>query len=223
MKRIELRTKRDRTIAYIFTILVVYGISTRFDFQPWLLKYGNPMMTQMNQPKSYGNAIFTIFIMTIITVVLLILRKKSIKAMCIVALIGCLAAVATFKLYEWNTDEIVSVIEEKQGVLSSIGYWGGDLFEVDNEEEIIEKCEKLQPVSEDKQNKLREEYYADGNYLIDSITIWITYPEKYGHNFVLTVSVHGENVYIWKGYGNDQKEIVTFYENNGIAELVNRL
>lgn len=100
MKRIELRTKRDRTIAYIFTILVVYGISTRFDFQPWLLKYGNPMMTQMNQPKSYGNVIFTILIMTIITVVLLILRKKSIKVMCIVALIGCLAAVATFKLYE---------------------------------------------------------------------------------------------------------------------------
>ncbi len=58
---------------------------------------------------------------------LILQREKGTKIQqLLVELIGCLAAVATFKLYEWNTDKIVSAIEEKQGVLSSVGYWGAN-------------------------------------------------------------------------------------------------
>ncbi len=220
MRKLRIKTKKDWVIAYIFMTLVVYGISTRFDFQSRLLKYGNPMMTQLNQPKSYGNVIFTIVCMTLITEIISFCKKKSIKCMCMIAVAGCVLSLLTFNLYVWNTDKIVTVKDEEQGVLSHVGYWGGDEVEVTEKERIIELCEKLEPVSEEEQVRLEQEYFADEDYLIDSVTIWITYPEKYGHNFSLKVSVHGESVYVWKGYDNHQKDIVTFYEDNGIVDLV---
>lgn len=220
MEKLRIKTKKDWVIAYIFMTLVVYGISTRFNFQSWLLKYGNPMMTQLNQPKSYGNVIFMIVCMTLITEILLLRKKKKIKWLVIIAVVGCVSSITTFKMYEWNTDKIVSVKDEEQGVLSHVGYWVGDAVEVTEKEKIIELCEKLEPVSEEEQARLEQEYFADEDYLIDSVTIDITYPEKYGHSFVLAVSVHDDNVYIWKGYSNKQEDIVTFYEDNGIAELV---
>lgn len=64
MNNFRIKTKRDWCIAAILASFVVYAISTRFSytFQSILLQYGNPMMTKMNQPKSYGNIMFTVVV-----------------------------------------------------------------------------------------------------------------------------------------------------------------
>lgn len=226
MKEFEIKTKKDWCLAGIFAALIVYGISTRFSFtfQSWLLKYGNPMLTNMNQPKSYGNVIFTVIVMVILTEIMLVRHKKSVKVMGFVAAGGIIVTVAVFGLYIYNTDQIVSVIEEEEGGGISIGYWGEEDLQIEEEEqkEIIKLCETLKPVSDAEERKFEKEFYADNEYIGDSILIWATYPKRYGHNFDLMVCMHEDRIFVYKGCDNSQKEIVTFFEDNGLARKVNQ-
>ena len=224
MKNMRIKTKRDWCIAAIFTIIIVYAISTKFSqtFQSILLKYGNPMLTNMNQPKSYGNIMFTIAVMIIIVEIVLFIRKKPKWIMCVLAVCGIAAVIGVFYMYLYNVDKIVSVIEEEEGGAISIGYWAGDELRMDEEKkkEIVELCEKLEPVSDEEQERLKKEYSGDEDFIPYTVLIWATYPEKYGHNFDLMVCVHKDNVFVRKGYDNKQELILTFYEDNGLVEKI---
>lgn len=225
MKELKIKTRRDWCLAFIFTLIIVYAISTRFSFafQSWLLRYGNPMLTDMNQPKSYGNVIFTILVMTVITEIVLIRYRKSKKAKGILAVGGIAAAAAVFGMYLFNTNLIVSAIEEEAERIVSIGYWGGDDLEIPEEQqkEIIALCEELKPVSEEEESRLEEDFYAEGDVVSRSVLIWAVYPKRYGHNFDMMVCVYGDQIYVRKGYDNRQNEIVTFFEDNGLVEKIN--
>lgn len=224
MERFKIKTKKDWCLAFIFATLVVYGISRTFSYtlQNWLLQYGNPMMTNMNQPKSYGNVMFTIVVMTIIVEIVLFRHKKSKKIMCLLAASGCVFTAAVFGMYLLNVEKIVSVIEEEDCLNVNIGYWAGNDLNLTEEqkENIARMCEELEPVSAEEEAKLEAEFYADGEWTSKAVLIWVTYPEKYGHNFDLMVCVYEDHVFIRKGYGNDQKEIVTFFEDNGLIEAL---
>jgi len=132
MNNFRIKTKRDWCIAAILASFVVYAISTRFSntFQRILLKYGNPMMTEMNQPKSYGNIMFTVVVMVVLIIIVLIRHKKSKKLIAILAIGTVAAFFGIFQMYLYNVDQIVSVIEEEEGKAIFISYWGGNNLEV---------------------------------------------------------------------------------------------
>ena len=133
MNNFRIKTKRDWCIAAILASFVVYAISTRFSytFQSILLQYGNPMMTKMNQPKSYGNIMFTVVVMMILVIVILIRHKKSKKIIAIVVIGTGMVFFGIFQMYLYNVDKIVSVIEEEEGNRIFISYWGGEDLNVD--------------------------------------------------------------------------------------------
>lgn len=224
MKNLKIKTKRDWCIAAVFTTFIVYAISTRFSqtFQSILLKYGNPMMTNMNQPKSYGNVMFTIAAMVIIVEAMLFIHKKPKWVMGLLGVVGIFSVVAVFQLYLYNVDKIVSVTEEADGGYVSIGYWANDDWRVDEEKakEIFDLCEKLEPLPESEQAEIEKELAENDDFTADSILIWAQYPEKYGHNFDLMVCIYEDKIFVNKGYDNKGRDIVTFFDDNGLLEMV---
>jgi len=227
MNNFRIKTKRDWCIAAVLTTFVVYAISTRFTFelQSMLLKCGNPMMTKMNQPKSYGNIMFTIVVVMILAEIVLIRHKKSKKLVGILAVGTVVMVFGIFQIYLYNVNQIVSVIEEEDGRHTSIAYYVGEDWNVDEStiKELNLLCEELKTVSQKEQMKLREELIKNEDYIDDTILIWTEYPEKWGHNFDLMVRVYKDMIFIDKGYDYNQQPIVTFFEDNGLLELVNEV
>lgn len=224
MKQMQIKTKKDWCIAFVFAVLIVYVISKFFTFsiQDLLLCYGNPMMTNMNQPKSYGNVAFTIIVMTILVEIVLFRKHKKtvLKAVCLI--VGIFLAVAVITGYFIHVNLIVSSIEEGNGVVTSISPWGGNadvMFMKAEEQEIMRLCEKLKPVSAEKQKELEERVLDEyGGMPEDTQLIWCRYPKKYGYQFDLMVCVAEQSIFVFKGYDNKQKAIITFFEDNGLLE-----
>ena len=183
------------------------------------------MMTKMNQPKSYGNIMFTVVVMMILVIVILIRHKKSKKIIAIVVIGTGMVFFGIFQMYLYNVDKIVSVIEEEEGNRIFISYWGGEDLNVDEatEKKIFALCEELKPLPEAEQLKLRGELDDNGDYIEDTILLWSSYPEKWGHNFDLMVNVYEDKIFIDNGDDYKQQMIVRFYEDNGLLKLVNEV
>lgn len=223
MKVFQIRTKKDWCIAGVFAALAAYGVSTFFssDFQGILLRYGNPMLTDMNQPKSYGNVIFTILIMVILLEAVWWKMKRRARMKVLGAAAGTALAAAVLAGYFLHCDRIVSSIESGDGTVIDISPWGkeADIHFTDSQEkEIVKLCETLKPVSAGEQKRLAREYLDAGEDVPDSAElIWITYPKRYGHMFDLMVRVDGDRIFVKKGDDNRQRPIVTFFEDNGLC------
>jgi hypothetical protein len=225
---IQIKAKKDWVIAFIFALLIVYGISTRFSYrlQSLLLEYGNSKLTNMNQPRGYGNLIITALVMTIIAEILLIVYRKSIKIKIFTLLAGMLCAVLLFAGYLFNCNLIVSVIDIEKPVSVRANGWGTDInlnMNTEQQDKLVSYCETLEPVPADQEKELENVFYADGNMTSNSLLIWITYPKKYGHNYDLMVCVYDNMIFVRKGYNNRNKEIVTFYKDNGLLSLINQM
>ncbi len=224
MKEIKIKTKKDWCIAFVFVTLIVYVISNFFtmSIQNRLLCYGNPMLTIMNQPKSYGNVAFTIIVMTILVEIILFRRHKKavLKMICPVA--GVLLLVAVIAGYFTHVNLIVSSKNEGNGAMRNISTWGGEAdftFTKEEEEEIIKLCEQLKPVSKEKQKELEERVLNKYGSMPDGTElIWISYPKKYGHSFDLMICVAKQSIFVYKGLDNRQKAINIFFEDNGLLE-----
>ena len=227
MNNFHIKTKRDWCIAAVLTTFVVYAISTRFSFtfQSILLKFGNPMMTNMNQPKSYGNIIFTIIVMMILVEIILIKNKKPKKVIGILAVGTVLVCFGIFQLYLYHVNQIVSVMEEEEGRYISIGYWADDNWIVEDADvkEIFSLCEELKPVAKEEQELLRETLLENEDYIEDTLLLWTQYPEKCGHNFDLMVCVYQDIIFVQKGYDYKQQDIVLFFEDNGLLEVIEKV
>lgn len=222
----KIKTKKDWAIAFVFTMLIIYGITTRFTYryQSFLLEFGDPRLTNMNQPGGYGNLIITVLIMTILVEILLVFYHKSLKLKIITVLVGIVCSVILFVGYLFNCNLIVSVIGKEEPVSVHANGWANDInlnMNKEQQDKLVSYCETLQPVSIEQQEKLKSAFYADGNITCNSLLIWITYPKKYGHNYDLMVCVYENMIFIRKGYNNKNKEIVTFYKDNGILSLIN--
>ena len=142
MKVFQIRTKKDWCIAGVFAALAAYGVSTFFssDFQGILLRYGNPMLTDMNQPKSYGNVIFTILIMVILLEAVWWKMKRRARMKVLGAAAGTALAAAVLAGYFLHCDRIVSSIESGDGTVIDISPWGkeADIHFTDSQEKEID-------------------------------------------------------------------------------------
>ena len=204
-------------ICYIYKIFLYFSENT---FEIWKsYDDGN------ESAKKLWIIMFTVVVMMVLIIIMLLKYKKSKKIIAILA-IGTLAAFfGIFQMYLYNVDQIVSVIEEEEGNAIFISYWGGNNLEVDEatQKKIFELCEGLKPLPEAEQLKLRGELDDNGDYIEDTILLWSSYPEKWGHNFDLMVNVYEDKIFIDKGDDHKQQMIVTFYEDNGLLELVNEV
>lgn len=225
---LKIKTKKDWVIAFIFALLIVYGITTRFSFrlQSFLLEYGNPRLTNMNQPRSYGNLIITVLVMTLLIEILLAAYHKSVKMKVTILLAGIVCSVFLFAGYLINCNLIVSVMGKEEPVSVHANGWATNIaltMSKEQQDKLVSYCETLQPVSKEQEKKSESTFYADGNITGDSLLIWIVYPKKYGHNYDLMVCVYDNMIFVRKGYNYRDKEIVTFYKDNGLVSFINQM
>lgn len=223
----KIKTKKDWIIALIFTVLIIYGITTRYSYQfkSFLLNYGNVKLTNMNQPGGYGNLIITILVMTLIIEVILIYKRKSLKYKLLTPFVGIVCSVLLFIGYLINCNLIVSVIGKEEPIQIHADGWNSDsdiVIDDKEKEQLITYCETLKPVPFKQEREYENLYYKSGGSMTtDSFFIWITYPKKYGHHYDLMVCVYQSKIFIQKGYNQENKAIVTFFQDNGLLALVN--
>lgn len=233
-----IKNKRDWFIACAFTFLIVYAISTRLSWRVdnWLFNFTPDLFTNMNQLRSYGNWLITIVVMAVIVeAVLLVYRKiwkvkiwvfMSVFATAVVLWLG------VFFGYQLHSRLVVSVIDTEQpvsfgisqGVYKEDAYIYGDSLTPEEKEKLLELCKTLQPVGEEEQERLYREYKdSDGDWFMNAAKIGFRYPVKYGHDFHFNIRIYDGNIYVRKGYNEKQKDLIVFFEDNGLLQVVEEL
>lgn len=233
-----IKHKRDWFIACAFTFLVVYAISTRFSqkVDDWLFNFTPDFFTNMNQLRSYGNWLITIAVMAVIVEAVLLLYRKIWKVKLWV--FGGVFATAVvlwmgvFFGYQLHSRLVVSVIDTEQPVSFGINscldsrevYIQGTSLTEEETEQLIELCKSLQPVDEAKQEELYQAYKdSDGDWFMNAEEISFRYPVKYGHDFHFNIRIYDGNIFVRKGYNEKQKELIVFFEDNGLLQMVEEL
>lgn len=231
IKKFRIQSKRDWVIFWIFAILIAYMVGDTWNerINSMLRGIGNPWMTNLNEPQSYGRMIVAAILLAIVAEVVLFLCRKPFKAKLVVLLAGVLMPVALVGIYQLNCKLIVSVLwEEEPSSVFLRGQEadvclkmsnGGDIVDVSMEEYQIalEYCRNLTPVSDEEQEAGLEWYLNAQSPFMGTDMISMYFPEKYGHSYSFSVRLHEGHVYLWRGYGNDDLE-VTFFEDNGVTE-----
>ena len=232
-----IKTKRDWFIAFAFTFLVVYAVSTGFSQQidNWLFNFTPDFFTNMNQLNSYGNWLITITVMMMVVEVVCFLYRKiwNIKPLIFAGVfVGTLVLwLGVFFGYQLHSRLVVSVIETESptGVTISYGhpeckYMQGSLFTEEETEELIEYCKSLQPVGNEEQEQLYQAYKAsEGDWFMNADEISFRYPMRWGHDFQFMIRFYDGNIFVRKGYNEKQEELIVFFEDNGLIQVLEKL
>ena len=233
-----IKNKRDWFIACGFTFLVVYAISTRFSqkMDDWLFNFTPDFFTNMNQLRSYGNWLITIAVMAVIVEAVLLLYRKiwKVKPWIFVGVFATAVVLwlGVFFGYQLHSRLVVSVIDTEQPVSFGISlgfgaqetYIQGTSLTAEETEQLLELCKTLQPVGEEEQERLYREYKdSDSDWFMNATEIGFRYPVKYGHDFHFNIRIYDGNIYVRKGYNEKQKELIVFFEDNGLLQMVEEL
>lgn len=231
IKKFRIKSKRDWVIFWIFAALIAYMIGDIWNdrINSMLRRIGNPWMTNLNEPQSYGRMIAAVVLLAVVAEVVLFLCRKPLKAKLAVLVAGVLMPMALVGIYQLNCKLIVSVLwnEEPSSVflrgqetdvclkMSN----GGDIEDVSMEEykEVLEYCRNLTLVSDEEQEAGMEWYKNAESPFVGTDMISMYFPEKYGHSYSFSLRLHEGHVYLWRGYSSDNLE-VTFFEDNGVTE-----
>lgn len=215
--------KKEQATLLILTFFVVYSFSYLLSnvFGSFMLKFGNPFVGSVNQPVSYINFAFTAFVLTMTVFIQLIIKKVDPKKIITELVIGiCLTAVIIGG-YFINCNFTASAVKNGT-VLDHFFYRASDgklneKYDDKETEEIIRLCEQLKPVSEKEQRRLEKIYQKTGESS-DVVSITVVYEERFGQNLDININVDGNKIYIDKGTGLHDKEVVVFMKDNGLAK-----
>ena len=58
-------------------------------------------------------------------------------------------------------------------------------------------------------------YDGEGKRLGGTDGVWLEFPQKYGHSYILNLDVQDGYIYLWRGYQGHEKQI-TFFRDNGL-------
>ncbi len=227
-----IKSKKDWVITFLFAFLIVYAISTRFSRQVdnWLFNFTPAFFSDWNQLKSYGNWLITIPVMTFLTEIVLFIYRKSRKVKLLTLAGAMVLCLGVFFGYQLHSSLVVSVMDRKEpeGVNFDVrmgdGSWKQAELSAAEKEELVSLCKSLRPLLEEEQKELYAAYKnSEGDWFMNADEIRIHYPKQYGHDFILNVRIYDGHIYVRKGYNEKQKELITFYEDNGLLEAVERI
>lgn len=90
-------------------------------------------------------------------------------------------------------------------------------YDENETKEIIRLCKQLNPVSENEQRKLEKNYRKNGESS-DVVSITVIYEESFGQNLDININIDGNKIYVDKGTGLHEKEVVVFFKDNGLTK-----
>lgn len=221
--KFRIRNRKDWVIFWAFASLVCYAVGLRYyhRFDQWLFPFGNPYMTNLNQPYAWGQLLVFLALLAVVAEVVLFLCKKPVKARVLVLVGMLLMPMVILAGYRIHTDLIVSSLWKEEP--EWVRLWKGQRVELTEEEQggLLELCRGLTPVSDRETQELLKQWYLenDNSPFTAADLIEIRFSEKYGHSYSFCVHVFEGKVFIWRGYSASDVEI-TFFEDNGIVEWV---
>lgn len=231
MKKLRSLNKKDWIIFWIFAALIANVIGNFFNHRinDLLRKFGNPWLTNLNEPQSYGRLITASVLLAVMAVLVLFLLKKSLKAKIAAIFAGILIPAAIVGIYFIHCNLIVSVLwnTEPQTVFVDDGdtcYYiktnspqGTKISSKQSLSEILELCRTLTPITDEVQIKKCMDWYENAEEpFLHTDMVRLYFPEKYGHHYQFSLRLHEGYVYLWRGYSDTQE--ITFFEDNGITE-----
>lgn len=235
MKRLKNLSKKDWVIFWTFAFLLANVIGNVFNHKinSLLRGLGNPYLTQINEPQSYGRLIAAFLLLLLAVEVVLFLYRKSIRAKVLALIAGVIATLAIIGIYFVHCRLIVSVLWDARPQTVCVEYNDTSYYvkvntpdgeSIPSEEalsEILGLCRTLTPITDEPQIKKCMDWYENAEEpFLHTDMVSLYFPEKYGHHYQFTLRLHEGYVYLWRGY-SDVSEI-TFFEDNGITEWVEK-
>lgn len=249
MRKTWIKTRRDRWIAGIFMALIAYVLSepiwnllvrslTGVGLNEFMYGLFPDKMTYANYPRSYGSLFVMAVVMTVIWTLLLAVQKKGWKKVLAAAGMGMVISLGVLAAFYVHCRLIVGTAADRSGFHASIYFHsnanlpesagngtGKTSFSVQADsgdalaQQLAGLCYEMEPYAGEEQRQIRAQFKEDGDWEQGRWHLWFIFPEKYGHEYWLSVYVTGEYIYI----DQTQNGEYTFYKDNGILKLLDEL
>lgn len=228
--KIKITTKRDWVVFWFFAALITYAMAGFWErkVDDWLRSGGNPWLWEGNEPQSYGRLIVAAVIFALVVEVVCFLRHKKLWIKLVMLAAGILAPVALAGMYRINCQLIVSVLWEQQPEYvivtwtnpdgsTSLRYWSDS----EEQEQLLEFCRNMTVVSDVKlQEELTTKWIMESGSSWQHDSIYLSFPEKYGHEYTLNLDIRGDYLYFWRGHSRTGDTFVTLFEDNGLIQYM---
>ena len=221
-KELKISGRKDWIIFWFFAVMISYvaGGWLARPINEWLGGMTGPWLTDLNMPSNYGRTIGAVLLLAALTEILLLFRKKNVKAKIGVAVAGVALAALIVGIHQVHCRLIVSVLHSEEPKSMTLFLDGRQERLVSEEEcrELLELCRGLEVITDSEELADCLVWYEEkGIGLGSANSVWLTFPQKYGHGYVLQLNVQDGYSYLWRGYLGDEKRI-TFFRDNGLTE-----
>lgn len=242
--KFRIRGKRDWAVFWIFAGLLCYVLGGRFlsyRIKDWLFQSSSPYMTNLNDPApGWGRLMIALILLAAVGEIVLILCKRNRKGVIAMAVLlagACVVPFAVKGLYRAHTYLIVSSLWKETPQTVRVWFLGKDQetgqtrygfldenLSMEQKQELLEFCKNMTIVSDEEERKELEEWYRETpSAFTDSTDINIKYNRKYGHSYSFNLRIYEGKIFIWRGNGKQPVQYVTFFEDNGLLEWLERL
>jgi len=233
--KFRIRSRKDWVIFWMFAVFICYaagsGYSYRFD--KWLFQFANPYMMDLNQPYTWGQLMASLFLFAVVAEAVLFLCKKPVKAKILVLAGTLLMPMVILAGYRIHTNLIVSSLWQEEPETINIFWRDAESGEEENRmglageerKELLELCRSMTPVSDEAALEMLKQWYQehDDIQLAQRASIQMFFEERYGHGYTFWLNIYDGKVYLRRGYNSSMQHEITFFEDNGIVEWMEKI
>lgn len=233
--KFRIRGRKDWAIFWVIAVCICYAAGVHYADRPdrWLFHFSNPYMTNLNQPRTWGQLMVFLPMLAVVAGVVLSLCDKSVKTK-ILVLVGALLMPAVIVAgYRAHTDLIVSSLWREEPGFIKIFWRDADSgekegrMELTGEErkELLELCREMTPVSDRDTLEMLRQWYRENNgeQYTQGSSIQMSFMEKYGHSYAFRLNICDGKVYLFRGYNSEMQPEITFFEDNGIVDWMGEI
>lgn len=231
--QIKISAKRDWVVFWFFVALIAYAMAGFWErkVNDWLRSGGNPWLWVGNEPESYGRIIMAVVISVLAAEIVCFLCHKRLWIKLTVLAAGVLVPIALVGMYHINCRLIVSVLWEEtpEYVIvtwanpdgsTSLRYWP----DLEEQEQLLEFCRNLTVMSDEElQDELTTKWIMESGSSWQHDGIYLSFPQKYGHEYTLSLDIRGDYLYFLRGHSSRNDIIVTLFEDNGLIQYMETL
>lgn len=229
MQRLQIKTKRDWFIAFVFAFLFTYLVALRYQagINEFLLPFTPDKISYFNQPDNHGVYAVTVLVMTGLSIGVMIYKKVKGKSIVFALAAGIVITCAIAGSYYYQCHLILKIPSEYKPAGVTVSYYDDqdssytDLkLDGKTKEQIVDKVLALKPLSGEEAQIIRDKGDADDRGDELSISIW--YPRKHGYSYHIWVGVGIKDsvIRIHKGHSPKTDPI---YQDNGLLETLEQI
>lgn len=228
--KLKISGRKDWIIFWSFAAIIAYvaggWMGGRVD--RWLERIAGPWIMRLNLPPNYGRTIVATLLLTLLAEGVLFLCRRPAKAKLGALVLGMGAMLAVTGIHQIHCQLIVSSLWEEEpdsvwtyrrngdGLTLRWGMQGEAPVSEEECQELLALCRSLEVISDPYAQESCMAWYQEKGNLLGADEVYLTFPQKYGHSYVLDLRIQEGHVYLWRGY-KGQEPLVTFFQDNGIV------